>query len=347
MIPSIRRKLTLWYIGTISALLIFFIGTDIVGLKGKMTHEAWVEEIWEHSLLALAMIVLVSIVGTWVIRRAFSPVKRMARTARKITADDLSLRVDSLGDRDEIGELAQTFNEMISRLENSFQRIRRFSADVAHELGTPLTVLRGELELALRKERSPETYRDTLEHLLQEVGQLSSIVENLMFLAQVDSKEVPALNPGMAFDDTVMRSYEDVMPFARSRDIQLDLERIDETMVTGNEPLLKRMVVNLLDNAVKFTPEGGKVKVSLRQGDGGFRLDIADNGIGIPEEDRNQLFDRFYRVEKSRSKRTGGTGLGLAIVKEIADLHGMTLEIESQVDHGTTLTVRGEVDSNN
>ena len=338
---SIRRKLTYWYVGTTSAVLLFFIGADIVGLRHKMTEEAWIEEIWEHFMLALGMVLMVSFVGSWVIRRAFSPVKRMARTARNISADDLSLRVDALGDQDEIGELARTFNEMISRLENSFQRIRRFSADVAHELGTPLSVLRGELELALRKERSAETYRDTLEHLLQEVGQLSSIVENLMFLSQVDSKNVPPLTSGVAFDDTVMRAYEEVLPFAQARGVRMDLERIDETSLHGNDLLLRRMVVNLLDNSVKFTPENGAVRVSLECDSGRFRLAISDTGIGIPEPDRAHLFDRFYRVEKSRSKRTGGTGLGLAIVKEIAALHGLDVEVESRLHEGTEVSVSG------
>ncbi len=351
-IVSIRWKLTLLYVITVAILLAVFIGADVIGLKRnlmqqagehaisqQMMHDTWTRALWEHVSIGALLLVVVFVLGYLFIRRALKPVREITHTARQITAEDLSLRVDAHGDRNEIGQLADTLNDMIERLQTSFVRIKQFSADAAHELSTPLTILRGEVELALRKERSAESYHQTLTQLLGEIDQLSSIIDNLLLLSQIDNKRVTLPETNVALDDVIMKAYEETLPISQGKGIALELERIDTVSVQGHEHLLKRLVVNLLTNAVKFSSNNDRVAIRLTAADAGFELSIQDQGIGIPQKELPFVFDRFYRVEKSRTKRAGGCGLGLSIAKEIADLHGLKLSITSEVGKGTTVSL--------
>jgi heavy metal sensor kinase len=313
----------------------------LVALSVADRLAAWRQALWEHALLALGLILLVSLVTYFAIRRAFWPVRQLINTARTITAEDLSRRVDASGDRYEIGELAATLNDVIARLEAAFEREKRFSGDVAHELNTPLTVLRGEIELALRKQRSAKGYQETLRHLLAEVDRLNEIVANLLFLSRADARDLPAQMDSVALDDVVLTAYEQLQPMARERSLRFELEEVAEVRVRGDAELLERLVANLLSNAIKFTPDKGEVAVALRTQDGHFTLTVVDDGPGIPDEDLARIFERFYRVDKSRSKRTGGAGLGLAIVKEIASAHGFDVQALNRPRAGAELRVVG------
>jgi heavy metal sensor kinase len=349
---SVRWKLTFLYVGTVVTILAVFISADMLELRhdyaryvrdGAMLPAemagAWREAIWEHILMASILTVAVLAMGYVFIRKALGPVRDMTGTARSITAEDLSLRVDAHGDTDEIGELARTLNEMIGRLEQSFDQAKRFSGDAAHELNTPLTVLKGEIEIALRKDRPAGEYRAVLLRLLEEVEHLSAIVDNLLFLSVSREGARPASADPVAIDRVVMDAYEEVLPAAREKGVGFELEKLEEVQRPGDEPLLRRMVANLLANAVKFTPSGGRVAVSLCTAASGPRLKVSDNGIGIPAEQVPHIFERFYRADKSRSARTGGSGLGLAIVKDIADRHGLLVNVSSEPGRGTEVTV--------
>jgi heavy metal sensor kinase len=348
---SIRAKLTLGYIGTVAVLLGIFVGADVVRLRGSLlSHageglpaesllETWRHELWEHGLLMIILLALTSVVGYVFIRRVFRPVRRIVETARSITAEDFSLRVDDLGDRDEIGELARTINDMLARLESSFHQVQRFSGDASHEMNTPLTLMKGELEVTLRKERKPEEYREVLKRVLDEVNRLSGIVDDLLFLSRVDAKNVERSLEKVALAQIVLEAFEETSRLAGDGGVTVRLSQVDEIEVGGDASLFKRMVANLLDNAIKFTPSGGNVSVTLTGQGKSAKLVIDDSGAGIDQKEIPKVFDRFYRADLSRSKQTGGVGLGLSIVREIADLYDLEIQLESKMQKGTRVTV--------
>jgi heavy metal sensor kinase len=242
---------------------------------------------------------------------------------------------------DEIGELAATFNAMLSRIERAFDEVRQFSSDAAHELKTPLTALRGEMEVALRKQREPAEYRAVLESGLEEAAKLERIVDDLLLLARTDTASgAPGIEP-VALDEVVLEAHEETRKLAERMGISLVLNKLDEVRVRGNALLLRRLLVNLIDNGIKYNRPGGNVSVTLGLEPGGneARLVVEDTGIGIPAEALPHLFDRFYRVDKARSRDVGGTGLGLAIVKRVAEAHGGTVTAESKPGEGSRFTV--------
>lgn len=358
-IRSVRLKLTFLYVVTVALLLAIFIGADMIGLRRNLMqqvmehslteeamHASWVRAITEHILLAAGLTLLVFIIGYGVIRRAFKPVREMARTAKTISAENLSLRVDAKGDKAELGELADTINEMISRLERSFSQTRRFSADAAHELFTPLAVLRGELEVALRRERSTEEYQQTLPRMLVQVNRITSIVEDLLLLSRADAGQLSPAAETSTLDDVVILAFEGLQPLAQERGIDLRLGRIDEVQVEGDAPTLRRMVDNLMGNALKYTEDGGEVAVRLEAAGDRYTLTISDTGVGIPEESLPHVFERFYRVDKSRTRAAGGVGLGLSIVREIAESLGIEIQLQSVAGEGTAVALKGRTTQN-
>jgi len=287
------------------------------------------------------LLVVLAIFGYFFIRGAFQPVQRMVATVRSIRADDLSCRVVDVESPDEIGELAATFNAMLGRIERAFDEVRQFSSDAAHELKTPLTALRGEMEVALRKEREPAEYRAVLASGLEEAAKLERIVDDLLLLARTDASGRTLLNEPVALDEVVLEAHEETRKLAERMGISLVLNKLDEVGIRGNALLLRRLLVNLIDNGIKYNRPGGNVSVTLGLESEGneARLVVEDTGIGIPAEALPHLFDRFYRVDKARSRDVGGTGLGLAIVKRVAEAHGGTVTAESKPGKGSRFTV--------
>jgi len=287
------------------------------------------------------LLVVLALFGYFFIRRAFQPVRRMVATVRSIRADDLSGRVADVESPDEIGELAATFNAMLDRIERAFDEVRQFSSDAAHELKTPLTALRGEMEVALRKEREPAEYRAVLESGLEEAAKLERIIDDLLLLARTDASSGMLTSEPVALDEVVLEAHEETRKLAERMEISLVLNKLDEVGIQGNALLLRRLLVNLIDNGIKYNRPGGNVSVALALEGGGneARLVVEDTGIGIPAESLPQLFDRFYRVDKARSRDVGGTGLGLAIVKRVAEAHGGTVTAESRPGEGSRFTV--------
>ncbi len=290
------------------------------------------------ALLAsiLVALVLATVSGGAIVRGALSPVKRISRTASAIeTSADLSRRVGYSGPRDEIGELAATFDHMIEHLDRVFQSQRYFVADASHELRGPLTVIRGNLDL-LKRRLSEEDRKESLQAVERESVRMSKIVDDLLLLAEVESgqeaqqQEVPLKN---ILSEEVDRAK------SLAGDRKIILERQDDLTVKGVAQRLRQVLVNLVDNAIKYTPKDGVIRLSLFQDGPWARLEVTDNGIGISPEHLPHIFDRFYRVDKARSRASGGSGLGLAIVKGIAEQHGGRVTVTSQRGKGSTFTI--------
>ncbi len=277
--------------------------------------------------------------GYLFVKKAFLPVKKIVRTAKRITAENLSHRLEPIDGKDEIGELAETFNDMISRLEMSFKQVKQFSSDVSHELKTPLTAIRGEIEVTLRKERELEGYKNTLKSLLEETDKLERIVENLLFLSRMDSQGIKFSFRRFALDESLLEIFEKIEKIAETKNVHLILKKIQQVNVEGESNQIERAIINLIGNAIKYTPEGGRIEMSLEKERGFAKFTIKDTGMGIPDDELPYIFDRFYRVDKARSRETGGSGLGLAIVKWIVEAHKGKIEVKSKVGKGTIFIV--------
>jgi len=286
------------------------------------------------------LMLLASLGGNFIIRKALKPVKSVVQTARDISADDLSLRIDSGRRQDEIGELVDTFNDMISRLEKSVKKIKQFSGDVSHELRTPLTIIRGEIEVLLRKERNTEEYQKTLKSTLEEAAYLERIIDDLLFLSRIEALKKKEFDKTAKLDEILLKVVESQELAAKKKGSALEIKKVEPALIKGEKILIERMIANIIDNAIRYTPSEGKVEITLEAKESSITLHIHDTGIGIPEDSLPLIFDRFYVVDKSRSKETGGLGLGLSIVKRVADCHGGEIQVTSQVNQGTSFLIR-------
>ncbi len=310
-----------------------------VGISLKETYQELNQLLVVMVLSGALLLILASAGGGLIINRALHPVKSVVKTARKISADDLSLRIDAENRGGEIGELIETFNDMIKRLEISVNRIRQFSGDVSHELRTPLTIIRGEVEVLLRKPRRHEEYIDTLNSVLEESQRMEKIIDDLLFLSRVEGLDKSKLHQKVNLEEVIADMIESRIQIVKKKRLILKADEIAPLQIEGSRDLLERMTANIFDNAVRYTPEGGQVKIELKRRGDWAVLIISDTGIGIPEKDLSKIFNRFYVVDPSRSKETGGSGLGLSIVKWIADCHNADIRVSSQSGCGTTFTV--------
>jgi len=291
------------------------------------------------AVLFPALLAILSVLGYVFMKQAFSPVKRMVAVTKSITAEDLSLRLDPLDSRDEIGELAETLNEMISRLDLSFTQIKQFSGDVSHELKTPLTELKCNAEVALRKERTTGEYQNALKNVIEDAEQLQKIIEDLLFLARMDAHSIPLSFTTLALNEVFFEVFENTHLLAKQKKLAIGFEEIEHVHIKGDIGLLKRLLTNLISNAIQYTPTGGEITFSLHRESNHAVLIISDTGIGISEEALPYIFDRFYRVDPSRSHETGGSGLGLAIAQKIAEVHGGKIYVQSTVGKRTMFRV--------
>jgi heavy metal sensor kinase len=288
----------------------------------------------------LPIALLLAAGGGWLLaRRALAPVDRMAEAARRISVENLADRLADPGKGDELSRLARTLNEMLDRLENSFQQVRQFSADASHELQTPLTILRGEMEVALRMPRSTEEYRRILESGLEEIDRISRLVEGLLLLARSEARALKMDLKTVNLLPLLEEVHEQAAAPASNRNVTLSLDAAEPVAAKGDQALLKRAISNLVDNAVKYTPAGGRVTLSLEQRDGWARVGIEDTGIGIPLEEQARIFDRFYRSQEALSMGEGGYGLGLCIARSIVETHGGRIELESGPGRGSRFTI--------
>lgn len=286
------------------------------------------------ALLAASLFIYV------IVTRAFNPITAAARRAEKISAYSLQERLPPPRHPDEVGELVDTLNRMIQRIQEGFGRITRFTEDAAHELQTPLTILRGELEVALRAMPPGERPHRLLRSNLEEVNRLISIVEDLFTLSQMDNSRLSVEFARVDLAAILHGLHEKALVLAKPKNICVELIDGERLTVLGDTYRLIQLFLNLINNAIRYTPDGGKITLECEREGAHARIRVRDNGIGIPESELERIFDRFYRVDKARSREEGGTGLGLSIVKWIVGVHRGTITVQSEVGKGSVFEVR-------
>jgi len=295
----------------------------------------------ETLLVAIPLILALAGLGGYLLtRRGLAPLGWMVEQTRKITGENLDTRLEIGRAADELTTLAASFNELLSRLDQSFAGMRRFVQDASHELRTPLAVIRGEADVALSHDRSAAEYREALAIIQEESRRLSRLVDDLLNLARADAGHVPLQVEDLYLNDLLAECCRSVQPLAAARHIELRCFPSEDVAFRGDEELLRRMVVNLLDNAIRYTPPGGKVSAVLEAQGPDVRIRVTDTGVGIAPEAASRVFERFFRADKARSRQQGGFGLGLSIVKWIAESHRGAVELVSQPGAGSTFTVR-------
>jgi heavy metal sensor kinase len=292
----------------------------------------------DAMLASAPLLFLLAAVGGWLIaRRSLAPVGAMSRRAERIGAANLGERLP-VASEDELGRLARVFNDLLDRLEREFDRIRQFTADASHELRTPLAAVRGEAQVALKREREAAEYRESLEVIVEETSHMARIVEDLFTLARADAGAQPEAAEPFYLDDLVEEVCRATRALAVVKSIALEADTTGDVEVRGDEPLIRRAITNLVGNAIRYTHEGGRVRVTLDYEDGRARVEVSDTGIGIAPEERERIFERFQRVDDARSRSEGGAGLGLAIVRLAVESHGGRLSVSSELGRGSTFT---------
>ena len=311
-----------------------------VGLPNARTEET-LRQVLLMLAIGLPIAVVVAVAGGFIlVRRALKPVDNLSQKAAAITQHNLSERLPVARTGDELERLSLSLNLMISRLEDAINSSKQFVADASHELRTPLAVLRGELEnLAQDIELKSQT-RETLGSALEEVDRLAEIVEGLLALSRLDTGDTQSRWVQFDLAELVATTADQMSLLAEDKNISVGCDFAAPVIIEGDQAKLKQVVVNLLDNAIKYTPNGGRIRLKIDRDEGYAVLDITDDGIGIPAEALPHVFKRFFRVDGSRSRDQGGAGLGLSIVKSICDAHGARVEVSSVPGHGSSFRVR-------
>lgn len=291
-------------------------------------------------VVAIPIALAVSLAGGWFLAgRALRPVDKITLAAQRIAAGDLSQRLSMPAAHDEIGRLAATFNNMIGRLDTSFRQIRQFTSDASHELRTPLTVMKGETDLVLRRPRLLDDYKSVLESNLEEIDRMTRIVDELLFLSRADMGEVRVESLPVAMESLVEDIHRQAKLLAQDRNIEVLLGTVMPVVVQGDDLRLRELLLNLVENAMKYSHPGGKVEISLLNDGREARLSVTDYGIGIAPADHKKIFQRFFRTDVARGHTKKGTGLGLAICAWIAELHKGRIEVKSDLGQGSAFTV--------
>jgi heavy metal sensor kinase len=263
----------------------------------------------------------------------------MTETARRISAEHLNRQVQGSGAGDELDRLAQTLNDMLGRLNVAFQEVRQFSADASHELQTPLTVLKGEIEVGLRSPRRPEEYQAILRSALEETDRIARLVEGLLLLSRSDTGVLRMDRRSVNLKNLIEEVIQEVRSLAELHSVELRIGPTELAQVQGDPDHLRRLLRNLVDNGIKYTPSGGSVEISLRRDEEFAILRVSDTGMGIAKEDQEKVFRRFYRTAAARAQSESGAGLGLAISRSIVEAHGGRIEVQSAVGKGSLFTV--------
>ena len=291
-------------------------------------------------LLALPLAIIVAGLGGYFLtRKLLAPVDHMAQKARKIGEENLQERLPVINPHDELGNLATAFNELLERLEKSFSRLKEFTSDAAHELRTPLTAIRSIGEVGLQEDQDVSYYRNVIGSVLEENHRLTRLVDSLLFLSGADSQKFKPNIRAFQLYPFVEQTIEFIQALAEEKKQTIHLEGDKNITLRADPSLLKEALLNLLDNAIKYSPAGTDIRVQLFQNNETTAIQVTDQGPGIPKEEQAKIFERFYRVDKARSREMGGSGLGLAIALWTVQIQGGTIKVESEAGNGSSFTI--------
>jgi heavy metal sensor kinase len=309
-------------------------------------------------IVTVPLALMVAILGgQFLAHKALKPVDNITQTARIITSQNLNQRITPPRVKDEISRLIETFNEMISRLDQSFRQIKQFSSDASHELKTPLTILKGEVEVTLRKERSLQEYQQTLKSNLEEINRMSQIVEDLLLLSRADIGEIRLNKENINLTEILNEVVAQMDLLAKSKRLRLSASNHHQHLhMFGDALRIRELFINLIENGIKYTEEGGSIRITLTkeyqplvrneldEAEGEkeefVKIIVSDTGIGIAKEDQERIFNRFFRVDKARSREEGGSGLGLSICRWIVEAHQGEIKVESELGKGSSFIVK-------
>ena len=321
------------------------VGGENYFIQSAFEMDDFYEALYHFELLLYiaipSLLICAALGGYWISNRALAPVDQITKTARTISAQNLSSRLVVPRTGDELQRLSETLNGMLDRLESAFKKITQFTADASHELRTPVAVMRTRAELSLRKARSPEEYRDVISEVLTELEKTSGLIEQLMFLARADSGAETLNFSPTNVTEVLREACHQGSALAEAKQIGFQEQIASDSMwIRGDASSLRRLFLILIDNAVKYTPANGQVEVSLHRNDGYAIAQVRDTGIGIAETDLPNVFERFYRADKARTRELGGVGLGLSIGRWITEVHSGTIEVQSAPGRGSVFQIR-------
>jgi heavy metal sensor kinase len=323
---------------------VYHVEDQRVVLRVAYSEEGLWRELGEFAevlLLGFPVALLLAGVGGYALaRKALAPIDSMATQAKTISAEKLGDRLSIENPEDELGKLGSVFNDMLGRLQAAFDQLRRFTADASHELRTPLTAIRSVGEVALQEQRSPAEYRDVIGSMLEEVDRLTRLAESLLALSRADAGHVQLQPENIPLVQLAREASSVVEVLAEEKRQRIDIEGDANLVVSVDRLILRQAIVNLLDNAIKYSPAGGRVLVRVKSGsDKQIFLEVIDQGPGIPSEHQPYVFDRFYRVDRARTREWGGAGLGLSITRWAVEAHGGGITLKSEEGHGSAFRV--------
>lgn len=285
----------------------------------------------------VTLLVIAVPVGLWLYRQALWPVTKAVRAARRLDPTDLSARLPTSGSGDELDQLSHVINELLSKLERHHQRVTKFTADASHELRTPLAAMRTSIDVALQRPRDVDEYRAALEALADQCDRLTAVVEKLQLLARADAGRLRAKVEPVDLSELARETTDFLSPLAEERGLSIECDAQPGAFVMGDQAYLRQVLVNLIDNAIKFTPKGGSIVATVAADESSARVTVADTGAGIDPEELEQLFERFYRSNSARTQK--GSGLGLSICRSIVESHGGTISAASRMGEGSVFTM--------
>jgi len=331
-IKNIKIKILIWY-STIVLIVLATLAVSVVYVFGEGIYDS-IEELEHILFISIPIIVLLFIISGWfIIGDILKRVQNIINEVNAIQGSDLDKRLSLTNSSDEIEELIITFNSMLNRIDRSFSKVKRFSHDVSHELKTPLTVLRGEMELGLRKTRTIKEYKNILNISLEELQQLQELIDSLLFLSNSNQQDIVSSFEEVQVDETLLDVVSEYRVLLDGKNITIEFLFFNSVITNAHPILLKILIKNIISNSIKYSNKNSKIEISLDK----EKLIITDHGIGIKEEDLKNVFDRFYRVDTARSR--GGYGLGLSIVENISILHGFKVNLQSKLGLGSTFYI--------
>ncbi len=285
------------------------------------------------------ILIFATIGGYFIIYKSFYPIEQIVQNLKEINSKNLSKRLERLENNDEIDNLSKEINNLLNRLEISFEKVTQFTSDASHELKTPLTIIRGELEIALRKDRSTNEYKDTLNTSLEEVLLIQQTIEDLLFLAKTKDK-LEYIENEIYLDEITLQAGKELEKFAKLKKVDIKYDILEPFQINGHSQLLKIALKNIIKNAIIFSYENSSIYIKNYRNNDYYIISVKDNGIGIAKDEQKKIFEKFYRTDKSRSKDSGGTGLGMSISKKIMQIHNSIIILESIENSGTTVFLK-------